>query len=255
MSVSSVYDEIGRGYARGRQPDLRIAGQVMTGLGDTRSVLNVGAGTGSYEPTDRMVVATEPSAVMIAQRRPEAAPVVRARAEALPFSSRAFDAVLAVLTVHHWADPAAGLAECARVARDRVVLLTWDPATDGFWLVKDYLPTLATIDRHIFPGMDAVWGGLGRGALVEIAPVPIPRDCGDGFLGAYWARPAAYLEAEVRASISSFARAGAEEGLERLRKDLATGAWQERYGRLLEAETLDVGYRLVIAHLALGHAS
>jgi SAM-dependent methyltransferase len=175
--------------------------------------------------------------------------VVRACAEALPFAAGAFDAVMAVLTVHHWADRARGLAECARVARARVVVLTWDPATAGFWLVQEYLPEFLAVDRRLFPPIAAYGEALGAGASLDVVTVPIPRDCIDGFLGAYWARPAAYLDPEVRSGMSSFARPGAEAGLERLRADLASGAWQARHGHLLAADALDLGYRLVVAHL------
>lgn len=249
MSASILYDDIGRGYARQRRSDPRIAAQLRAALGDAPSVLNVGAGAGSYEPDDRTVVAVEPSAVMLAQRPPGSAPAVRARAEALPFADRAFAAVLAVLTLHHWADRAAGLAECARVARKRVVLLTWDAASDGFWLVQDYFPEFLEIDRQRFPAMEAYARMFGPGARVEVLPVPIPRNCVDGMLGAYWARPEAYLDAQVRAGISSFAHPGAEQGLERLASDLASGAWHERHGHLLQLDELDLGYRLVVAHL------
>ena len=249
MTADEVYDAIGRGYAKQRQPDPRIAKQLWAALGDATSVLNVGAGAGSYEPIDRTVVAVEPSVVMLAQRPPTAALAVQARAEALPFANRAFDAALAVLTIHHWADRPRGLAECARVVRDRVVLLTFDPAVEGFWLVRDYLPDFMALDRAQFPNMAAYQAAFGSTARVVATPLPIPRDCADGFLGAYWARPAAYLDAAVRSGMSSFARVRAERGLERLRDDLASGAWQKRYGHLLNAEELDLGYRIVIAHL------
>jgi SAM-dependent methyltransferase len=253
VSGSAMYDVIGRDYTRHRCPDSRLAAQVRRALGGARTVLNVGAGAGAYEPADRVVVALEPSAVMLAQRLPEAAPAVQGRAEALPFAERAFDAVLAVLTLHHWADRAGGLAECARVTSERVVLFTWDPGSTGFWLVQEYLPEFLALNRQQFPAMDelreALIAGLGPGARVEVTPLSVPRDCIDGFLGAYWARPAAYLDPMVRAGISSFARTvGAEAGLERLRADLASGAWQARHGALLAAEALDVGYRLVVAH-------
>ena len=249
MPAAAVYDTIGRGYARQRRPDPRIAGQLTASLGDARLVLNVGAGAGSYEPTDRRVVAVEPSAVMLAQRAAGAAPAVRARAEALPFADRSFDAVMAVLTIHHWSDRARGLAECARVARRRVVLLTWDPEADAFWLVRDYLPAFIETDRKQFPRVAAYDGAFGAGARVEVTTVPVPRDCADGFFGAYWARPAAYLDPAVRAGISSFARQSAETdaGLARLRADLASGAWHARHGHLLAADALDLGYRLVVA--------
>lgn len=247
--MSAVYDSIGRGYARQRRPDPRIASRVTAALGEARSVLNVGAGAGSYEPQDRRVIAVEPSAVMLAQRPPSAAPAVRARAEALPFQERAFDATMAVLTLHHWADRARGLAECARVARQRVVLLTWDPNADAFWLLNDYVPAFAEVDRRQFPPIAAYQDAFGPGARVDVSAVPVPRDCVDGFLGAYWARPEAYLDPAVRAGISSFSHPGAEPGLERLRTDLASGAWHARHGHLLAMDSLDIGYRLVVAHL------
>ncbi|MCE7937677.1 MAG: class I SAM-dependent methyltransferase [Chloroflexi bacterium CFX6] len=249
MSAGALYDSIGHGYARGRRPDPRIAAQLAAALGDARSVLNVGAGAGSYEPPGRRVVAVEPSAVMLAQRPRGAASAVQARAEALPFPDRAFDATMAILTLHHWADRAGGLAECARVARRSVVLLTWDTAADTFWLHQDYFPELAETDREVFPPMAAYAEAFGPGARVAVVPVPVPRDCVDGFLGAYWARPAAYLDPTVRAGMSSFARPDTEPGLARLRSDLATGAWNARHGHLLAADALDVGYRLVVAHL------
>ena len=254
MSADAVYNTIGRGYSERRRSDPRIAARLMAALGDARTVLNVGAGAGSYEPMDRRVVAVEPSIVMLAQRPPGAAPAVQARAEALPFPDRAFDAVMAVLTLHHWADRAGGLAECARVARERVVLLTWDPACDGFWLMRDYLPAFIEIDRRIFPPLEAYGVAFGPGARMEATEVPVPRDCVDGFLGAYWARPAAYLDPAVRAGISTFAHPGTEPGLERLRADLASGAWHDRHGHLLAEDALDLGYRLVVAHLPHGAA-
>lgn len=249
MPLGALYDMIGRGYARGRQPDPRIAARLWAALGDAQTVLNVGAGAGSYEPPGPLVFAVEPSAVMLAQRPLGAASAVKARAESLPFPDGAFDATLAVLTLHHWADRVSGLAECARVARRRVVLLTWDPAAEPFWLLRDYFPEFVDADREVFPAMSVYAEAFGAGARVEAAPVPIPCDCVDGFLGAYWARPAAYLHGAVRAGMSSFARPGTEVGLTRLRADLATGAWQARHGHLLAADTLDVGYRLVVAQL------
>jgi len=253
--AKELYDAIGQGYTELRRPDSRIADQLWAALGDAKSVLNVGAGAGSYEPIDRRVVALEPSVVMLAQRRPTAAAAVQARAEALPFADRAFDAALAVLTIHHWADRARGLAECARVARDRVVLLTFDPTVDAFWLVRDYFPEILSLDRAQFPNMAVYQTAFGSTARVTAAPLPIPRDCTDGFLGAYWARPAAYLDSAVRTGMSSFARVRTERGLEQLRDDLTSGAWQKRYGHLLENEALDLGYRIIIAHLPANHAT
>jgi len=243
--MTELYDRIGHGYATHRRPDPRIAVAIHDALGTARTVLNVGAGAGSYEPADRDVVAVEPAALMVAQRPPGSAPAVRARAESLPFADGAFDAVMGVLTLHHWTDARHGLAECRRVARERVVLLTWDPASGDFWLVRDYFPDLLAADRPRFPPIDALLDALGGGG---VRPLPIPADCVDGFLGAYWRRPAAYLDADVRRGISSFARlTDVDAPLARLRDDLASGAWRRRNGMLLDLDELDLGYRLVVA--------
>lgn len=247
--MAATYDTIGQGYARQRRSDPRIAAQVHVALGAARSVLNVGAGTGSYEPADRSVVAVEPSAVMIAQRPPGSPPAVQARAEALPFAEKSFDAVMAILTLHHWTDRARGLAECVRVARERVVLLTWDPDAEPFWLTHDYFPEFVEFDRKQFPQMDQYARLLGHDT-VTVSPLAVPHDCIDGFLGAYWARPRAYLDPEVRAGISSFARLQSVDGIRRLQSDLASGAWHAKYAHLLERPALDIGYRLVVAELA-----
>ena len=195
--------------------------------------MNVGAGAGSYEPADRRVVAVEPSREMIRQRPARAAPVVQASATALPFATGAFDAALAVLTVHHWPDRARGLAELRRVARDRVVILTWAPDAASFWLVEEYFPELVAVDRAIFPTRDELAHSLGP---VELRPLPVPHDCVDGFLGAYWRRPHAYLDPAVRGAISTFSKIGdVEAGLARLRSDLEDGTWRRRHGHLLRA--------------------
>jgi len=247
VSEASNYETIGLGYAEHRRADPAVAATIREALGGADSVVNVGAGAGSYEPTDRCVVAVEPSSVMLAQRPRASAPAVRAVAEALPFANRSFDAVMGVLTIQHWTDRLGGIRECVRVARDRVVLLTWDPFAESFWLTRDYLPQIMAVDRRRFFSIESLVEAFGTGVRVEVTPVPIRRDCADGFLGAYWARPDAYLDAGVRAGMSSFARPGAEEGLERLRTDLASGVWQARYGHLLAHEALDIGYRLVTA--------
>ncbi len=243
--MSALYDAIGDGYTRRRRADPRLAAALWAALGDATTLVNVGAGSGSYEPSDRNVVAVEPSAVMLAQRSAHAAPAVCARAEALPFADGAFDGALAVLTIHHWADQARGLAECARVARERVVLLTWDPASDGFWLVREYFPELLAHDRTLFPRLDAIAAVLGE---LEVCTLPIPADCVDGFLGAFWQRPAAYLDPAERAGMSSFARvADPAAQLDRLRADIDSGAWAARHASLMGRTELDVGYRVVIA--------
>ncbi len=242
--AEAVYDGLGlgEGYALRRRPDPRIASAIAAALGDARLVINVGAGAGSYEPADRIVRAVEPSSVMIAQRPESAAPCVCAAAESLPFADDAFDAAMAVLTIHHWTDWCAGLREMRRVARRRIVLLTFDVEASDFWLMRDYFPALAELDRRIMPKLSDMAGALGA---FEAAPVPIPYDCIDGFLGAYWRRPEIYLDDVARKSMSSFAKIDPQDGLQRLADDLASGAWRSRYAPLLSLDALDVGYRLV----------
>ena len=246
--MPALYDDIGRGYARHRQTEPRIAALIDDALGDARTVVNVGAGTGSYEPADRDVTAVEPSATMIAQRPSGAAPVVQASAESLPFGDGAFDAAMAVLTVHHWGDWRRGVAEMRRVAR-RAVVLTWDPAFEGFWLTRDYLPEVLDADRRDFPPITALAEALGG---ADVQTVPIPYDCVDGIGSAHWRRPEAYLDPDVRAATSMFARAGStlESGLDRLAADLASGAWHERYGHLLALDEADLGFRLAVSRIA-----
>lgn len=240
--MSPLYDTIGLNYANLRQADPRIAARIAMALGEARSVLNVGAGAGSYEPTDRAVTAVEPSAAMIAQRPTSDVKVVQARAEALPFADEAFDAAMAVLTIHHWTDKEAGVAELRRVARGNIVFLTFDPAFRGFWLA-DYFPALVTLDEGQMPEMAEFERWLGP---VEISPAPIPHDCVDGFLAAYWRRPAAYLDERVRGAMSSFwAMGDVSAELARLGDDLESGAWARRYGDLLELDAFDCGYRIV----------
>ena len=241
----ALYDTIGRSYSVRRRADPRIAERVVRALGDASSVLNVGAGAGSYEPRDRRVVALEPSNVMIRQRAADAAPVVRGVAEHLPFPDRAFDAALAVLTIHHWSDLARGLSELRRIARHTVVLLTFDTSVGGFWLT-DYFPEIPEMDRRAMPELSAIRRHLGN---VSVFDLPVPHDCSDGFLCAYWRRPHAYLDADVRAGISVFPKLEQLDlGLAALRADLESGAWQRRYGALLQREELDVGYRLIVAN-------
>lgn len=245
LEARPLYDRIGIGYAAWRRPDPRIAGRIEAALGAARTVLNVGAGAGSYEPADRAVVAVEPSAEMIRQRAPSAAPAVRGAAEALPFRGRSFDVAMAVLTIHHWSDAHGGLAELRRVARDRVAILTWDPEHPGFWLVRDYFPEIPAMDRETFPTLATIEDALGP---VEVRPVPIPADCTDGFLGAYWRRPATYLDAGARGAISAFARLhDVDTRLAQLRADLADGSWERRNRDILSLAEIDLGYRLIVA--------
>ncbi|GHB50917.1 methyltransferase type 11 [Streptomyces viridiviolaceus] len=243
-----AYDSLGATYARTRRPDPRIAVQIHAALGDATDVINVGAGTGSYEPP-QTALAIEPSRVMIDQRPPGSAPAVRAVAEQLPLRDNAADAAMALLTVHHWADLATGIGELRRVARRRIVVLTWDQRVfrERFWLVRDYLPEAAAFDDTRATPTDQLADLLG-GARQE--PVRVPHDCVDGFGAAYWRRPSAYLDPQVRAGISMLAQLGddaVEHGLARLAEDLATGRWHTRHAELLTLDTIDVGYRLFVA--------
>ncbi|HVV14510.1 class I SAM-dependent methyltransferase [Amycolatopsis sp.] len=248
--MTDPYRALGNGYADVRRPDPRIAAQVQAALGNAASVVNVGAGTGSYEPDDRRVVAVEPSATMLLQRPPGSAPAVQAFAEHLPFATGRFDVALAVLTVHHWRDPQAGLAELRRVA-GRQVVFTWDcEVMARYWLTAGYLPEIAERERTLYT-VDGIVDALSRnGRRVEVQAVEVPWDCSDGFLAAYWRRPDRYLDAGVRAGMSGVAAlpdSVVRPAIARLTDDLATGTWHERHRDLLECETLDVGYRLVVA--------
>jgi len=240
--MGTPYDTIGVNYSDLRKPDARIETAIWAALGSAETVLNVGAGTGSYEPAGRLVTAVEPSIEMIRQRRPEAAPVVQAHAEELPFDDKSFDAAMAILTVHHWTEKAKGLAEMRRVTRGPVVLLTYDATHRGFWLAN-YIPELVALDEAQMPRMADYAAWLGP---VSITTVPIPHDCTDGFLCAYWRRPAAYLDPKVRNAMSSFWAIGdVSAAIARLESDLNSGAWAEEYADLLDLEACDLGYRLV----------
>jgi SAM-dependent methyltransferase len=252
------YETLGRSYRQTRREDPRIAARIRAALGDARSVLNVGAGAGSYEPPGLRVVAAEPAAVMIRQRPDGAAPALRAVAEALPLRDGSLDAAMALLTVHHWRDPLRGLAELRRVA-SRIVILLSSTLTSRMWLTSEYFPAMARQRRpDIQPGVIAGWlarpeaDHLGNGSRwrVRIEPLPLPRDCLDGFGEAFWARPEAYLDPVVRAGMSAFGlltEAERRPGIDRLEADLASGAWQARHARLRELDELDCGHRLVVA--------
>jgi len=242
--MAAKYDIIGLNYAELRKPDPRIAAAIQQALGPAETVLNVGAGTGSYEPVDRLVTAVEPSREMIRQRSSAAAQAIQASAEHLPFDDDAFAAAMAILTVHHWPDKEAGLREMRRVTRGRIVLLTFDPSHRP-WLT-DYLPELVRLDEAHLPAMSDYERWLGP---VQITPLLVPHDCSDGFLYAYWRRPGAYLDPRIRSGSSSFWAMGnsVESGLERLRRELQTGEWERRYAELLTLDAYDAGYRIVVA--------
>jgi SAM-dependent methyltransferase len=248
--MSRLYDRIGGSYGATRRPDPRIAALINDALGDARSVVNVGAGTGAYEPTDREVLAVEPSETMIAQRPRRSAPVIQASAEELPLPDNSFDAALAVNTVHHWTNLRSGLRELRRIARQRIVIFLRHPRSGApFWLVEDYLPALdqsgrssaivETIEHELRP--------------VTALAVRLPHDCLDGLFSAYWGRPEMYLDSEIRRNISNFALAAEGDlagGLARLQADVESGAWDRRYGHLRFLPELDLGHRLLVAELA-----
>jgi SAM-dependent methyltransferase len=242
------YDRIGGTYTATRRADPRIEAAVRDALGDAESVVNVGAGAGSYEPADRAVLAVEPSATMIEKRRADAAPVVQGSAEALPLDDQSVDAAMAIWTIHHWRDVRKGLAELRRVARERIVILTWDRAYAGsFWLTRDYVPELDAWTVDAVPSIGEIGEVLGP---VERRAVPVPGDCEDGFLRAYWARPEAYLDDSVRRNISQFNlvdSAAVRRGIDMLARDLSDGTWDARNGSLRELDELDLGYVLLVA--------
>ncbi len=244
--TAQPYDSWGARYSTTRHSDPSIARRVVQALGDARTVLNVGAGTGSYEPTDRWLVAVEPSAVMLAQRAVGAAPAIRAVAERLPFRTRAFDAAMAIFTIHHWSDVRQGLVEMHRVAKQRLIILTWEQAVnENWWLPRRYFPGIRDIDRRRAVPLDLIEDTLGA---VSVLPVPVPHDCTDGFDIAFWRRPHAYLDPDVLASMSNFAALAEEQrvrGMQRLSRDLADGTWDASFGHLLELTEVDLGLRLV----------
>ncbi|MFD3454872.1 methyltransferase domain-containing protein [Streptomyces sp. NPDC058691] len=248
---AQLYDAIGSAYPATRRTEPRIAARIWDALGDARTVLNVGAGTGSYEPPDRDVTAVEPSAVMRALRPAGAAPCVAAAAESLPFEDQSFDAAMAFSTVHHWQDPIAGLREMRRVAR-RVVVFTYDAGDTGdpgrrqrFWLTRDYLPEFAGLLVD-WPSLADLTGAIGGRA----EPVLIPWDCADGFFEAYWRRPEAYLDDHVRRAVSVWTKVGPEaeqRAVSRLRDDLSSGRWAERNRDLVALDAAELGLRLLVA--------
>jgi SAM-dependent methyltransferase len=252
MSGSGVrYDVIGRGYSAYRRPDPRIAVAVQAALGDARTVVNVGAGTGSYEPTDRPVIPIEPSTAMALQRDPVLAPAVFGVAESLPLADSTADAAMALLTMHHWADAGRGLAELVRVARRRVVLLTIDVEAEAdLWLLRDYIPETLERDRREFPTIAQLIGELK--VPTRVMTVPVPADWTDGFLLAFWNRPEAVLDPGARAATSGFARMDPvreSDAVARLTRDLQSGAWDQRHRHLRRLPELDVGLRLLVADL------
>ena len=244
------YDTIGHGYCQTRREDHRFRALIHAALGNARTVVNVGAGTGAYEPTDRHVIAIEPSDVMAAQRSRDLAPAIRASAGSIPLRDRSVDAAMAILSVHHWDEEREqGVRELRRVARDAVVILTYDPTISGaMWLMADYLPEVAAMDLKIFPPPEKLAEWLGGN--VRIDNVPISRDTSDWMLGSFWAHPERVLDATARAATSGFARMPTNvvgRVVAEVSCDLGSGRWDERNGNLRKLEALDVGLRLIVA--------
>ncbi|MGH2903250.1 MAG: class I SAM-dependent methyltransferase [Solirubrobacteraceae bacterium] len=245
-----AYDRIGIGYSDVRRADPRIETAIREALGDAQSVLNIGAGAGSYEPTDREVIAIEPSPAMIAQRPADGAPAIQGVAEAIPLQDKSVEATMGVFTMQHWDDVDRGITEVLRVTRERIVFLTLDlDVTAQMWLCHDYLPEIIEHDRKAFPTITHLQTVLPN---VQVETVPVPADCTDGFLVALWSRPEAHLDPNVRRASSTWHRlssAVVDAGLHQLRRDLDNGEWDRRYGHLRTLDTLDIGLRLVTAAL------
>jgi SAM-dependent methyltransferase len=254
--ADATYDRLGVGYGKHRRGDPRIAARIDAALGDAQTVVNVGAGTGSYEPSKREVMAVEPAAEMIAQRPAGAAPVVQASAESLPFEDDSFDAALAVLTAHHWADLAAGLSEMRRVARRRLVMVTFDSAAlKDLWIAADYFPAMLELQR---PSGTSSRNLATMLPAATSTPLPVPRDCEDHFFAALWARPELLFDEDVVRPMwvwQSIAEEARRAGRERLAADLESGAWERRYGHLRRETELDVGLRLVVSELVRGESN
>lgn len=242
--MEALYDSIGKSYTVGRREDPGIASNIFQFLVEAKSILNIGAGTGSYEPRGPRVVAVEPSLEMIKQRRPNSAPVTQAFAESLPFDDGTFSHSMTVLSMHHWVDRMTAFSEIKRVTTERFIAVTWNPSSEPFWLTKDYFPEIHAIDSAIFPSLSEITNHfLG----VKFYPLKVPANCLDGFTAAYWARPKAYLDPLVRSSMSTFSKIeNVEAGLERLARDLESGLWNKKYGHLKSFDKLDVGYILAV---------
>jgi SAM-dependent methyltransferase len=248
--IAARYDTIGHGYSHTRREDPRFRAQIHAALGDARSVVNVGAGAGAYEPTDRYVIAIEPSDVMAAQRPRHLAPAIRASASSLPLRDRSVDAAMTVLSLHHWDEGReTGVRELRRVARGAVVIVTYDANVSGaMWLMADYLPELAALDQRIFPPPSQLAEWLGGDVRIET--IPMPRDTPDWMLGSFWAHPERVLDASARAATSGFARMSpdvVERVVAAVARDLASGLWDDRYRQLRSLDALDVGLRLIVA--------
>lgn len=243
--MKPIYDDIGINYSVMRCTDPKIMAQLSVELEGATRIVNIGAGTGSYEPEDLPLVAVEPSSEMIAQRKVGSHPVKQASAELLPFEDNSFSHAMTILSMHHWADRPRGFSEINRVATEKFVAISWNPHAEPFWLTRDYFPEIHEMDKAIFPDLDELTQFFDD---VQIRPLPIPEDCEDGFFAAFWKRPFAYLRPEVRQATSPFSKVkNPESGLQKLKDDLESGAWAEKNQAILQLPALDVGYVLITA--------
>lgn len=245
--MNPIYDTIGHNYSENRKTDPEIERQIHSKLEGATKIINIGAGTGSYEPQHLDLVAVEPSEKMITQRHTDAHPVVQASAEALPFADNSFSHALTILSMHHWKDREKAFQEIKRVATHKFVALSWNPAAPPFWLTRDYFPEIFEADLDIFPTTQELESHFKH---VTITPLLIPQDCQDGFLAAFWKRPAAYLNPAIRNSISTFAKLkNMDEGLKQLEADLADGTWEKANHSVLSLDKFDTGYIMIEAVL------
>ena len=245
--MDAIYDEIGINYSVTRCTDPEIAKQLYSALDAAIRIVNIGAGTGSYEPENMQLVAVEPSAEMISQRKTGSYPVEKAFAEKLPFENSSFSHAMTVLSMHHWENRPLAFSEINRVATEKFVAITWDPESEPFWLTRDYFPEIYEMDKRIFPGLEELNDHFNE---VQVNPLKIPGDCKDGLFAAFWKRPEAYLSSRVRQSTSPFSKVkNLSEGLHRLAEDLASGLWAKNNHAILDSSSLDVGYRVISARV------
>lgn len=243
--MNAIYDDIGKNYSVMRGTDPKIAEQLYFELRGATRIVNIGAGTGSYEPENIEVVAVEPSSVMIAQRKVGVHRAEQAFAEKLPFANKSFSHAMTVLSMHHWQDRSRAFQEINRVGTEKFVAITWDPQAEPFWLTRDYFPEIYEMDQRIFPDLAELNEYFDE---VTVRPLQIPSDCQDGFFAAFWKRPEAYLSSKVRQAMSPFSKIkNLSEGLQMLEEDLASGAWTRNNHDILGLSYLDTGYRLIAA--------
>lgn len=241
--MEALYDSIGLGYTLQRTTDPCIARQLYSHLEGAETILNIGAGTGSYEPDGASLIALEPSTEMLRQRHRDALPAVQGTAESMPFKDKCFSHAMTVLSLHHWKNRRQAFTEISRVTRETFIALSWDPHGKPFWLTRDYFPEIYSMDKNTFPGREEFSRYFDD---VKIETVPIPASCKDGFLAAFWKRPRAYLDATVQTSISSFSKLGDySAGINQLERDLGNGTWKKKNQALLEQDELDAGYIIV----------